>query len=191
MTTNEKTMKTPLPAALRAAALSAGLATVALLASPAASAHVTLANPQAVAGSYVKLVLQVPHGCAGSATRAITVTLPPELLVAKPMPKAGWSIVTETTPLAQPAQLHGKPVTESTSLIRWEGGKLPNEFFDEFVVFGKLTDQAQGRLAFKTLQTCDKGQVDWSGEAGTESPAPVLTVEPAAAGAAAAASHPH
>jgi uncharacterized protein YcnI len=150
----------------------------------AAAAHVTVANPKATAGSYVKVVLQVPHGCAGSATQAITVTVPPELLVAKPMPKAGWSLVTETAPLAQPVQLHGKPVLESTSLVRWEGGRLPNGFFDEFVVFGKLADGARGKVAFKTLQTCDKSEVDWSGEAGSASPAPTLLVEPAAPGAA-------
>jgi uncharacterized protein YcnI len=147
-----------------------------------ASAHVSIATPKATAGSYVKVVLQVPHGCAGSATKAITVTVPPELLVAKPMPKAGWSLVTETAPLAQPVQLHGKPVTESTSLVRWEGGRLPNEFFDEFVVFGKLADGALGKVAFKTLQTCDKSEVDWSGEAGSASPAPTLLVEPAVPG---------
>lgn len=140
-------------------------------------AHVVIASQSAVAGSHVKVVLQVPHGCGRSATTGLSVSVPVGLLVAKPMPKPGWRLTTETAKLPEPVRMHGKTVTESTSSIRWDGGNLPNEFFDEFVIFGKLASDSAGRLVFKTSQTCGEEQVDWNGEPGSAHPAPSLTVE--------------
>ena len=44
------------------------LALLAAMATPWASAHVTLERTQAPADSYYKAVLQVPHGCKASPT---------------------------------------------------------------------------------------------------------------------------
>ena len=57
---------------LLAAALPAAL----LITAPLASAHIVFEQKQATAGSYVKGVLMVGHGCNGSATKSITVTIP-------------------------------------------------------------------------------------------------------------------
>jgi len=146
-----------------------------------AQAHISITTPPASAGGYAKVVLQVPHGCSGSATTALTVYLPPAYLVAKPMPKPGWTVTIQKARLAQPIQLHGRTIDESPSVIRWEGGSLPSDFFDEFALQGKLSEQAGGALTFRTVQTCDKGEVDWNGAPGSASPAPVLQVMPAGA----------
>lgn len=141
-------------------------------------AHVTLAPSQAPSGSYARVALQVPHGCNGSATTALTVSVPAGFLAAKPMPKPGWRLSVQRTPLDPPVSLHGRPLTETVSQVRWEGGPLPNDFFDEFVVYGKLADRA-GPLAFAVTQTCEQGEVSWSGAAGSQTPAPVLEPTPA------------
>lgn len=161
------------------------LATWMALGTGTAQAHVSIANPTATAGSYTKVVLQLPHGCAGSATTAVTVYLPPAYLVAKPMPKPGWTVTVQKARLARPVVLHGRPIEDSPSVIRWEGGRLPGDFFDEFVLFGKLDDQAAGPLPFRTVQTCEQGEADWSGAAGSSTPVPLLQVTPAAVSAAA------
>lgn len=150
------------------------------LCASAAQAHVSITTPAAAAGSYAKVVLQVPHGCSGSPTTAVTVYVPPAYLVAKPMPKPGWTVTVQKARLAKPVQLHGRTIEESASVIRWEGGRLPSDFFDEFSLQGKLDEQAEGPLPFRTVQTCEKGEADWNGAAGSAAPAPVLQVLPAA-----------
>jgi uncharacterized protein YcnI len=161
-----------------ALALSAACAAAA---APAA-AHVTLAERQAQAGGYSRLTLQVPHGCAGRPTTGLAVDLPPGLASVKPMPKPGWTLAIEREPLATPTTLHGRPVTERVRRVRWEGGPLANEHFDEFVLMVRLPD-APGTLTVRTLQHCGTETVDWSGAADSETPAPALQVLPAAEGA--------
>ena len=53
---------------------------------PWAQAHVTLEQKQAPAGSYYKAVVQVTHGCAGSAMTAIRVQIPEGVPTAGQMP---------------------------------------------------------------------------------------------------------
>jgi uncharacterized protein YcnI len=118
----------------------------------AAQAHVTLEEPQALAGTSYKAVLRVGHGCAGSATTALTVRIPPGFRNAKPMPKAGWTIA-----------LRGDAT--GASEISWTAASradwLPDAYYDEFVLRGQ-TPAEPGLLWFKVLQQCETGQGDWS-----------------------------
>ncbi|RZL10142.1 MAG: DUF1775 domain-containing protein [Rubrivivax sp.] len=148
------------------------------LSAGAAQAHISITTSPASAGGYAKVVLQVPHGCSGSPTTALTVYLPPAYLVAKPMPKPGWTVTIQKARLAQPIQLHGRTIEDSPSVIRWEGGSLPSDFFEEFALQGKLDERAAGPLTFRTVQTCEKGEVDWNGAPGSATPAPALQVTP-------------
>lgn len=127
----------------------------------AAHAHIVLEQQSAPAGSYYKATLRVTHGCNGSATKAIQVTLPEGFRGARPMPKAGWSIDAPKVKLAQPYQSHGKTISEDVAVITWSGGLLPDAYYDEFAVMGKLPE-LEGTLYFKVLQTCEQGQNDWS-----------------------------
>jgi uncharacterized protein YcnI len=151
----------------------------ALCAAPLAHAHITVAPASAPAGAYQTLVFKVGHGCDGSATTAITVSLP-EGVTAKPMPKPGWTLDLVEGKLATPLQAHGKTITRAVREITWRGGPLPDAYFDEFTVQAKLPD-APGRYAFKVGQQCEKGRVDWADVVpGSKTPAPVLEAVPAA-----------
>jgi hypothetical protein len=55
-------------------------------------AHVVLDQRSATVGSYFRGAFRVGHGCDGSATVAITVSLPDGIRGAKPAPKPGWTI---------------------------------------------------------------------------------------------------
>ena len=137
------------------------------LAAPLASAHVAIDPPSAPASAHQKLSFRVGHGCAGSATTAITVQLPEGLEGAKPMPKAGWTIAT------------------APREISWTGGPLPDAWYDEFSIHVKLP-AATGKLAFKVLQQCEKGKLEWTElGVGGKQPAPTLEVLPATG------AHPH
>jgi uncharacterized protein YcnI len=151
-----------------------------LIALPAA-AHVTVAPASAPAGAYVRLAFAMTHGCQGAATTEVVLRIPHEqLLNARPMPKAGWTLDIERRPLARPYELHGRRVADSVAEIRWRGGPLPNAHYDEFVIAAKLADDASGALPIEVLQLCERGRNDWVGPPGSEAPAPLLRVEPAA-----------
>jgi uncharacterized protein YcnI len=141
------------------------LAAVALLASTA-HAHVTLEQRSATAGSYQKLTFKVGHGCAGSATRELSVQLPEGISGAKPMPKPGWNIKL------------------AANTVSWSGGPLPDEYYDEFTMQVKLPEQA-GTRYFKVVQTCVVGSAAWDEVPGAvdaelKAPAPALEIVPAA-----------
>jgi len=160
----------------------------------AASAHVTLDQPAAAAGSTYKAALRVGHGCDGSPTTGITVQLPAGLRGAHPVPKAGWTLTIKRDKLAQPYDNHGRSVTEDVVEVSWTAASreawLDDAFYDEFVVRGQLPDRP-GPLWFKVLQACEKGANHWaeipaSGTStqGLKAPAALLEVTPAnAAGA--------
>lgn len=131
-----------------------------LLASSPAFAHVTLETREAVANSTYKAVLRLPHGCAGSATTGVRVILPEGFRLAKPMPKAGWQLKTVKKAVT-PFDNHGTQVTEDVSEIVWQGGKLRDDFYDEFVFRGRLPDRAGETAWFKVIQRCEKGEARW------------------------------
>ena len=149
---------------------------VALLASAAmgaASAHITLAEPSAQAGSDYTATFRVPHGCSGAATTAITVFLPADIREVRPESKNGWqmNVATEQTGTGH-------------TVVNWNGGRLAGDAYDEFIVRMKLPEQP-GTRWFRVLQQCEKGQNDWSeipaeGQAKPQFPAPHLDITPAA-----------
>jgi copper(I)-binding protein len=111
------------------------------------SAHISLQQRVADAGSRYRAVLRVGHGCDGSATTGIAVQLPAGFGDPQAEPKAGWTMARQGPE------------------VRWTADSkqsaLPNSGSGEFVVSGKLPANA-GPLWLKVLQTCEQGSVDWS-----------------------------
>lgn len=149
------------------APLAAGIQSLALglfLCSPA-SAHVVLDEPAALAGQGYKAALRIGHGCEGSPTTAVTVTLPAGFSGAKPQPKPGWTVAIRVEKLARPLESHGRRITEDVTALSWTATArehwLPDSHFDEFVLRGTLPAR-EGPLWFKVLQVCEQGSIDWS-----------------------------
>jgi periplasmic copper chaperone A len=151
-----------------------------LAASSAASAHITLETTSTVPGSYAKVALRVTHGCAGSSTTSVEVHVPEDFRFAKGQAKPGWTITYEQAKLTTPVQLHERTLSETTAVVRWSGSLLPNDQFDEFTLLGQLSKSASGSMPFRVLQSCEKGETDWSGPPNSKTPAPILKVMPAA-----------
>lgn len=129
-----------------------------------AQAHVFMqSGPAAIGGSY-RAVLAVPHGCEGSATTKITVSIPEGLIAVKPMPKPGWTIALKKGAYAKSYDfMHGMTAKEGVQEITWSG-KLDNDFYDEFVFTSYLPAalKADAPLYLPTLQTCEKGSENWA-----------------------------
>ncbi|KPF41764.1 copper chaperone PCu(A)C [Rhizobium sp. AAP43] len=157
-----------------------------LASSTAALAHASFANQPVKIGSYVAATLQVPHGCDGKATNEVQIKLPEGFISAKPMVKPGWEIEIITGDYQKSYDNHGKAITSGPVEIRFKNGELPDDFYDTFVVYGKVAagDPATG-LAFPTVQLCGaNAKVAWTEIAAPgqdphalKGPAPVLAVE--------------
>jgi uncharacterized protein YcnI len=135
----------------------------------AAQAHVSLVENSAKAGSEFVAIFRVGHGCGGSPTIALSITLPSGV-TARPQAKPGWTIAQQRDPAA----------------IIWRGGVLAADQFDDFAVLLHLP-AAPGRLIFPVTQSCAAGVEHWSDAPAPGKPpahpAPVLTLTPGTPGA--------
>ena len=154
-----------------------------------ASAHVTLESQEAKINSSYKAVLRVPHGCGSSATTSVRVKIPEGLIGVKPMPKPGWTLTTTTGKYPKAYKLYHDEVSQGVTEIGWAGGKLPDDWYDEFIFTGFLTSdlQAGKTLYFPVVQECEQGVHRWIeipelGKARSDyrEPAPELRLLPAA-----------
>jgi uncharacterized protein YcnI len=133
-----------------------------LAAGGTAGAHVTLETPEAPVSSTYKAVLRVGHGCEGSPTVAIRVRIPDGVIAVKPMPKPGWDLTTKVEPYPQPVKYFEDTLTEGVREIAWSGGKLPDEWYDEFVFRARLPDEGAGSTVwFPLVQECETGVHRW------------------------------
>jgi uncharacterized protein YcnI len=162
---------------------------IAALTGSSACAHITLEKREAAIGSPYKAVFVVPHGCAGSATVNIRVQIPEGVVGVKPMPKAGWNLEVIKGKYASEYDVHGARVSEGVKEVVWSGGKLPDAFYDEFVMNTFLTAglKPNTTLYFPTVQECEQGISRWidipaEGESANgheeKSPAPAVKLMP-------------
>ena len=135
----------------------------ALLLVTAASSHVTLAVKDAPVGTDYKAVFRVPHCCKGSATIKLSVEMPAGMVGVKQQPKPGWQIEIVKGAYDKPYYLYHSEVKGGVKSVTWFGGKLPDDYYDEFVLIGHLDKGLQPgtRLYFPVVQTCEQGVDRW------------------------------
>lgn len=163
---------------VRWAMTGAAAATISLLALHA-RAHVVVMPETALAGRPMTITFLVPEGCAGSATTALRIEIPPNVTLAKPQPKPGWTLeITRERVAGEAAHTH-----ERVSAITWRGGIVPDDQYEEFAVLIRVPN-AVAPVYFPATQICEKGKTLWnetpSNQAspdGMEHPAPVLKIE--------------
>jgi periplasmic copper chaperone A len=176
------------------------LATSLIAAAPAA-AHITIAPAEAPADGYATLQVQVPHGCDGSATKAIRVQVPESVPSVTPQVHPGWELATKDGP-KDAVELHGETVTRGVKEVIWtaaDAGPLPDGRLDLFGMSVKLpAGKAGDPVYFPTVQQCVQGQDGWiqipqpgESEDDLESPAPavVLTASEGEHGRSVSAEH--
>jgi uncharacterized protein len=148
----------------------------ALLAVPAASAHVTL-NPNSVpVDSFTRFAIRVPNERPNAYTTKVTVELPATVSFVSFQPKPGWTRTVTMVKLAKPVTNEGETVTERIATVTWEGGRIAPGEFDEFGMSAK-TPAEQGTLVFPAVQTYSNGDVvRWIGAADADAPAPRVTL---------------
>ena len=169
-----------------ALAIAAG-ATLALAAPLAASAHVTLDDNTAEAGSFSVITFKVPNESATEATTKVTVTLPADTPFAyvSYVPVPGWTTELTKTTLDTPVEGEDGTVTEAVTAVTWTAD-AGSEIQDGQIQFFPLSVGPvpnTGSIVLPVDQTYTDGTVvSWS-ETGedAEHPAPVLFVNDAPA----------
>jgi uncharacterized protein YcnI len=149
--------------ARRRLAAALGLAAgIAVLAAGPAGAHIHTDPEEAAAGSHLTVGFEIEHGCDGSPTVELSLEIPAGVndAVAEPLP--GWTSSVES------------------GVARWTGGSLPDDSPGVFPLTMTLPAEA-GPLAFKMIQRCTVGSLEWiedevEGQPEPEHPAPILEV---------------
>ncbi|MDB5558490.1 MAG: hypothetical protein JWQ36_1424, partial [Enterovirga sp.] len=163
---------------------------------PPAFAHAVLATREAEPNATYRAVVQITHGCNGSPTRTVRVTVPDGVIAARPMPKPGWTLATSKGPYGKGYSYHGATLAEGVKEITWSGGSLPDDQFDEFTFTARITEDIRpgATLRFPTVQECETGELRWveipaegQDPHALKSPAPGVRIVAAAAAQAQAA----
>jgi uncharacterized protein YcnI len=148
-----------------------------------AQAHITARPNEAAAGGYFQTALTVSHGCKGSATVALRVTIPDGVASVKPQMKPGWRVDIRKRTLAAPQKgPHGTTITEVVDEVSWRGGPLPDHLFDSFGLVMKLPDRPGSTLYLPVVQECEQGELRWverpAGSGGhLHAPAPAIRLK--------------
>ncbi|KAJ2957553.1 hypothetical protein NQZ79_g6782 [Umbelopsis isabellina] len=159
------------------------------------SAHVTFTVYSGQPGSYLSTALRVPHGCNGSATNSVSVSIPDNVYSIKPQVVANWNLTIQYKNLSTPVTIEGQQINQTVSNITWDNGLLPNDEFQEFGLQITLPDtgfNGTDKLWFPVFQTCVNGSTFWGGIANTSSwdqypshPAPTIQLTNASASSSA------
>jgi uncharacterized protein YcnI len=189
-------MSSALRNTLRTAAVSTAALGLVLLGAGAASAHVTVTPSTTTAGSYTVLTFSVPHGCDGSATTSVAISMPEEIVAVTPTVNQGWDVKKKMEKLDTPVDDgHGGQYTERVDQIVYTAKTpLPDALRDTFELSLKLPEKEGAKLAFPAVQKCEKGETPWTeiaedGAEEPEHPAPYIVLT-AAEGAEQAAAAP-
>jgi len=128
-----------------------------------ATAHVTVSPKESAVGAHVKYVVRVPNEKQVD-TVAIEIRFPSALRVRSFEQRPGW--MTE-------------PIRDASGTligVRWRGS-LPPQQFAEFGLLA-VNPAAAGDLAWSAIQSfADGTKVEWSGAAGSKTPAPRVTIK--------------
>lgn len=133
-----------------------------------AAAHVTVQPREVTQDSFEVFTVRVPTE-KQAPTVTVEVQFPQGVTVSRFEPKPGWKYEIK------------KDSANRIVGVVWSGGSLGPTEFGEFRMQGRI-DKNATRLEWKAIQTYGDGSVvEWTGPEGSEHPASVTKVKPAAA----------
>ncbi|KAL7321237.1 hypothetical protein PS15m_001027 [Mucor circinelloides] len=144
-----------------------------LLFSASTNAHVGLNPKFAEPGQNLTTAFHVPHGCNGSATTGIMVTVPDVITVLTPQQVNNWTLSTT----------YRDESNTTISTITWNNGYLdPKDAIDFPMTLSlpnsDLSSQPNVTLYFPVVQTCQVGTANWTalGNSHEGEPAPTIVI---------------
>ena len=123
--------------------------------------------------------MSVPHGCDGSATTKVAISMPEEIPQVTATRNPYWDLEVRSEPLAEPIEdAHGNEITEREAVVVYTAKEpLPDPDRDTFELSVQLPDAVGETFAFPIVQTCDgrrdrldRGRRGGSGRRGARAP---------------------
>lgn len=162
-----------------ASAIALGLS-LALAVPLAAHAHVGVSPEAITADESAVVTFSFTHGCDGSPTTGVRVSMPQGLASVSPTASAEWDVAVERG-------ADGLVTAVMYSAV----APVPNELRGAVTLAVRAGEEISGPLAFPVEQTCVEGSIGWTEVAADgqdphslEAPAPVISVHAAAKDAA-------
>ncbi|PPG23032.1 DUF1775 domain-containing protein [Rathayibacter toxicus] len=157
---------------------------LALSAPTAASAHVTATASSTAAGSYTVVTFAFAHGCEGSPTTGLKITIPEGINSVSPTVNPNWDVTKNQVDITSPVgDSHGNTVTKRVSTVVYSAKTpLADGYRDTVSLQLQLPkDAADKTLEFPVLQTCEVGSTSWdqptvAGQDEPKLPAPAIAV---------------
>lgn len=144
----------------------------------AASAHVGVSPDEIAAGDHGVLTFSFSHGCDGSPTTALRITMPDGLASVAPTMDGDWTIDVERG---------DDGLVSAVTYTALE--PVPNDLRGAVSLSVGLDETAPDSLAFAVVQECVDGSTEWTQLAengedphSLDAPAPVVSVTEAPAG---------
>lgn len=161
-----------------------GAALLAVAGLAPANAHVGITAEETAAGAHTLLTVGFSHGCEGSPTTKISISVPEEITSIAPGMNYGWTVEKITDDFATPAAGDHGEAGRVSEIIYTAKEPVPDGFYDQFLLSVQLPEDAEGEtLYFPIVQTCEEGESAWvqipeEGQDGEEldAPAPGVTI---------------
>jgi uncharacterized protein YcnI len=170
---------------LRTLAIGAiGMTAIVLSTAMPASAHFGVTANTTAAGSYALLNFSTSHGCEGSPTTQVTISIPEGFTLVRPGMNYGWTVEVVRDEAKTVTDSHGNETNPVSEVVYTAKEPLADGFYDSFNVQVQLPDMVGETIYFPVIQTCEVGENAWiqipaegdeDGEE-LESPAPSITI---------------
>jgi uncharacterized protein YcnI len=139
-------------------------------------------DPRSVtANSFARLDVRVPNERDEAGTKTVVVSVPDGFYSVSTKRVWGWTAKVTMKKLATPIKGKDGDITERVSKITFRAtGRsnwiLPGQF-EEFGLSARIPNAPGTTLTFPATQTYSNGEVvKWTGAAGSETPAPTISV---------------
>jgi periplasmic copper chaperone A len=131
---------------------------------PPAAAHVDLTPSTTAAGAPTVLTFETSHGCEGSPTTSLTITVPEIVLDVQPTLYPGWDVEKVEGELSTPLELSdGTTIETYTAAVVYTAQEPVEDGYRVAFEVGMRNPYLPGeRLSFPTVQTCEDGEIEWS-----------------------------
>jgi uncharacterized protein YcnI len=161
-----------------------GVTAIVLATAVPASAHFGVSANTTAAGSYALLTFSTSHGCDGSPTTQVTISIPEGFTLVRPGMNYGWTVEVVRDEASTVTDSHGNEINPVSEVVYTAKEPLADGFYDSFNVQVQLPDAVGETVYFPVIQTCEVGEHAWiqipaeGAEDGEEleSPAPFITI---------------
>ena len=143
--------------------LLAGLCAASIVGVTSAQSHAWLDLEEAKSGTKYEAVINLPHGCEGLPTDAVSVKVPSGLIVRQPPVADGWEVTGKMAEFDTPMTADGKTFQDGIVQLKWSGGTIADDEVGQIRFSGHIAEEVPTgeNLYFLVVQHCNDKAERW------------------------------